>query len=167
MYTLLPAPLPPRKLHTIEKAFRGLLHNAELLLYYCQKAEEFYRRLKTEDLQNARLKEARESKNATISGGMLTRLAFIFIPLNFTTSFFGMNVSLFGSGDLKIWIFFATAGVIGFLASLPLLAGTFDALLEKYEDFTFFSKARLRWTRRGTAGGLVNDNKGVSFWNRG
>lgn len=32
----------------------------------------------------------------------LTRLAFIYVPLSFTTSFFGMNLSLFGTGN-PVW----------------------------------------------------------------
>lgn len=38
----------------------------------------------------------------------LTKLAFVFVPLSFTSSFFGMNFSQFTSGNnLGVWIWFA------------------------------------------------------------
>lgn len=39
----------------------------------------------------------------------LTRLAFIFTPLSFTASFFGMNFLQFGQGTLNIWLWFAVS----------------------------------------------------------
>lgn len=60
-----------------------------------------------------------ESKEARIQAarlGKLTFLAFIFVPLSFTTSFFGMNVREFKCGEesLSIWLWF--------VLSAPLLA---------------------------------------------
>lgn len=42
----------------------------------------------------------------------------IFIPLNFTTSFFGMNMKQLGSGDINIGYFFLTACLSGLVAFL-------------------------------------------------
>lgn len=50
----------------------------------------------------------------------LTRLAFIFIPLSFTATFFGMNFSQFGQGNLSIWIWFAISVPI-FIISVFLM----------------------------------------------
>ena len=38
----------------------------------------------------------------------LTQLDFDFIPLNFATSLFGMNLDVLGSGSAKIWMFVPT-----------------------------------------------------------
>lgn len=48
----------------------------------------------------------------------LTIIAFIFIPLSFATSFFGMNFRQFGTSQLNIGWFFLLAGVIGALSYL-------------------------------------------------
>lgn len=48
--------------------------------------------------------------------GKLTFLAFMFVPLSFTTSLFGMNFKEFGQGTLSIWAWFAL--------SVPVLTST-------------------------------------------
>ena len=55
--------------------------------------------------------------------GRLTLVAFVFIPLNFATSLFGMNVKQFGTGSTNIGFFFLTAalaGTVGILLSLGI-----------------------------------------------
>lgn len=42
----------------------------------------------------------------------LTLLATIFVPSSFTSSAFGMNFSVFGQGDLSLWVFFPTAAAV-------------------------------------------------------
>ena len=76
--------------------------------------------------------ESREAIVQTARMGKLTFLAFIFVPLSFTTSFFGMNLQELG-GDkdtLSIWVWF--------LISVPLLVSailfyTLD-ILQKWRD---------------------------------
>ena len=46
----------------------------------------------------------------------LTVVAFVFIPLTFATSFFGMNVRQLGTGDTNIGFFVLTAVVAGCLS---------------------------------------------------
>ncbi|KAL8906714.1 MAG: hypothetical protein Q9207_001840 [Kuettlingeria erythrocarpa] len=60
--------------------------------------------------------ESKEARIQTARLGRLTFLAFIFVPLSFTTSFFGMNVRELGASPntLSIWAWF--------LLSMPLLA---------------------------------------------
>lgn len=48
----------------------------------------------------------------------LTLVAFLFIPLNFATSFFGMNVQQLGTGSIHIGFFFLTAALAGGLGIL-------------------------------------------------
>ena len=65
-----------------------------------------------------------ESQKAMVQAerlGKLTFLAFIFVPLGFTTSFFGMNLRELDGNKLHIWTWF--------LVSVPVLALTL---------FTFF-----------------------------
>jgi hypothetical protein len=105
----------------------GLLRDMQLLLHDLEKAEEFYRRLQMDELHQAQLREAKESKDAAISVGRLTKLAFIFIPLNFTTSFFGTNMAAFGTGNMPLWVFFIVAVVVSFLTLLPILRIAMEA----------------------------------------
>jgi Mg2+ and Co2+ transporter CorA len=66
----------------------------------------------------------------------LTRLAFVFIALSFTTTFFGMNFKEFGIGSQSIWEWF--------IASLPIL--TVTILLMRYD-------VSVLWRRRGGSTG--------------
>lgn len=51
------------------------------------------------------LKESKESIRQAETVSRLSRLAFVFIPLSFVTSCFGMNLTVLGSGNGKIWVF--------------------------------------------------------------
>ncbi|EME81310.1 uncharacterized protein MYCFIDRAFT_72164 [Pseudocercospora fijiensis CIRAD86] len=60
-----------------------------------------------------------ESKKGIEQAGrvaQLTRLAFVFVPLSFTTSFFGMNFQQLATGDLQIWVWFVISLPIVLLA---------------------------------------------------
>jgi hypothetical protein len=63
--------------------------------------------------------EARKSLDQTLKINRLTRLAFVFVPLGFIASLFGMNVNVF-QGDPPIWIFFAVAVPVSALTFLLL-----------------------------------------------
>ncbi|KAF2753094.1 hypothetical protein EJ05DRAFT_542115 [Pseudovirgaria hyperparasitica] len=54
------------------------------------------------------LEESRRTLTQAERVRKLTVLATIFIPLTFTCSIFGMNFVELGTGDLHIWIYFAT-----------------------------------------------------------
>ncbi len=55
------------------------------------------------------LVESRKSIQMTNSVTLLTRLAFVFIPLSFSTSLFGINVRELGTGTVSISAFVGTA----------------------------------------------------------
>ena len=59
--------------------------------------------------------ESTKARDQATRIGKLTFLAFIFVPLSFTTSFFGMNLKELGAdvGALSIWVWF--------VVSMPLL----------------------------------------------
>ncbi|EJT80753.1 hypothetical protein GGTG_00747 [Gaeumannomyces tritici R3-111a-1] len=57
----------------------------------------------------AALAESRKGIDQAREMAYLTRLAFIFIPLGFVTSFFGMNLEPIAAGNYPLWIFFVIA----------------------------------------------------------
>lgn len=87
-------------------------------------------------MNNAVIKESREAMLQAEGVVKLTRLAFVFIPLSFTTSFFGMNFKEFGTGSQSIWEWF--------VASFPIL--TVVILLMRYD-------ASVLWRRQGGSKG--------------
>ncbi|PGH14578.1 hypothetical protein AJ79_02913 [Helicocarpus griseus UAMH5409] len=52
----------------------------------------------------ASLEESKRSVQQNESLKRLTKLAFVFVPLTFVTSVFGMNLDLLGSGQAKTWM---------------------------------------------------------------
>ena len=63
-----------------------------------------------EDIQtSAMLLESRKAIEQARSVARLTFLAFLFIPLSFTASFFGMNFREFVGDGLSIWVWFVTS----------------------------------------------------------
>lgn len=55
------------------------------------------------------IRESKKGLQQSERLGSLTRLAFVFIPLTFVTSLFGMNVTAFTSPNPSIGTFFAVA----------------------------------------------------------
>lgn len=93
--------------------FRHLLFRTEYLYAQCQSEISVC-------MKRAAIAESQQSIEQAKQVGQLTGLAFFYIPLSFTTSFLGMNLKIFGSGKLQLWIWFAFAA--------PLLAGSYFAL---------------------------------------
>jgi hypothetical protein len=81
-----------------------LLDRAETLVAICDDS-------KATLMSNASVQEAkRSSYEASLVTGLTkatNRLTFIFLPISFITSVFGMNFSQFGQGPLSIWIWVA------------------------------------------------------------
>ena len=57
----------------------------------------------------AALQDSHKSVEYAESLGTLTTLAFLFVPLSFITSIFGMNLVEFGSGNVPLWVVAYTA----------------------------------------------------------
>jgi Mg2+ and Co2+ transporter CorA len=70
---------------------------------------------------NASLSEARQSNTQSEGLAKLTRLTtfvtILYVPLSYVSSFFGMNFSTFGQGDVKLWVW-AVVSVPIFIVSL-------------------------------------------------
>lgn len=81
-----------------------------------------------------------ESKKAIAQADGMTRLtllAFFFLPLSLTTSFFGMNFAEFGTGKMSIWVCFAVA--------VPFLS--FSTVLCFWDSFSARFQRSFKWTK--------------------
>lgn len=67
---------------------------------------------------NAMLDESRKAISQARVVARLTFIAFIFVPLSFTTSLFGMNVSQLGTGKLSIGVWAAVSSVVLLMTTL-------------------------------------------------
>ncbi|TPX13843.1 uncharacterized protein E0L32_005787 [Thyridium curvatum] len=93
---------------------RNLIFRVENLLQRCQSGVSTC-------MGSAAIAESERAIQQAQQMRLLTRLAFFYIPLSFTTSFFGMNVLLFGSGNLQLSTWF--------VVSIPLLVVSYLALI--------------------------------------
>ncbi|KAL9078238.1 MAG: hypothetical protein Q9157_002856 [Trypethelium eluteriae] len=105
----------------IDRNFEHLLARAQILHEQCSRGVQIV-------MNNANVKEAREAMSQSEIVAKLTRLAFIFVPLSFTSGFFGMNFAQFGSGKLDLWVWFAvtipvlTLALLFMYYDIPVLA---------------------------------------------
>ena len=104
----------------------------------------------------------------------LTLIAFIFIPLNFATSFFGMNVKQLGTGGTHVGFFILTAALAGGLSVLlsisvkpverSLLQAREQVALDNYMDLESVQNRdilrRSRWVDRLIGSMIVTDDDG-------
>ncbi|KAM7186056.1 hypothetical protein V8F33_012047 [Rhypophila sp. PSN 637] len=93
-----------------------LRHDLQSLQSEAVRTRDEFEAYEARCLNRFNLAAAIESLEQSRSIGRLTILAFIFIPLSLMTSFFGMNIAEFGTGDIHIWVFVAS--------TLSLLATT-------------------------------------------
>ncbi|KAM5481581.1 hypothetical protein McanCB56680_004117 [Microsporum canis] len=114
------ATFEPEKQQIIDDMTKKLIHDFEYLLSRSLTLSEQCSRGMQVVMNNTMIKESRDAMNQAEGVVKLTRLAFIFVPLSFTASFFGMNFAQFGQGDLNIWIWFVVSTPI-FIISLLLM----------------------------------------------
>jgi Mg2+ and Co2+ transporter CorA len=121
-----------------------LLRDFEFLL---AKAENLSKRCDagmTVVMNNANLAESKRAMAQASRVSKLTLLAFFYVPLSFTASFFGMNFSQFGtSSTLGIWLWFAL--------SAPVLVLSF--IFYQWDIAGFIGRSRIyykvkQWCRR-------------------
>ena len=93
------------------------------------KAISHFKEVKTGSLLDAQIAETRASTRLALTVNRLTKLAFIFIPLSFTASFFGMNIAEWGQGTIALRTFFITAVVIGTGTIIPILPSILRVLI--------------------------------------
>ena len=71
-------------------------------------------------LASEQLEEARESKATAISLGNLSNLAFLYLPINVVCAMLGMNLSIFGQGEVPVSVFLILVVFFGLLTYLPI-----------------------------------------------
>ena len=90
---------------TLLHDFESLLQRTELLSHRCDQGMSII-------MNNTALTEPRRAISQARQVGRLTLLAYFYIPLSFTSSFFGMNFSELNNGsNLHIWLYFVTSTV--------------------------------------------------------
>jgi Mg2+ and Co2+ transporter CorA len=94
--------------------FEYLSNRAKALSLHCDRGMNIV-------MNNNMLLESQRAMEQAAGVAKLTRLAFFYIPLSFTASFFGMNFKQLGTGVLSIWVWFA-ASLPVFLISILFLA---------------------------------------------
>jgi hypothetical protein len=77
-------------------------------------------------LASEQLEEARESKATAISLGKLSNLAFLYLPINVVCAMLGMNLSIYGQGEVPMWVFFVLIVFFGLLTYLPVFLPKID-----------------------------------------
>ena len=114
----------------VEQAVMRLIDDYEHLLNRAKSLSIQYKE-GMEHIQNsAMLYESRKAIEQARGVARLTLLAFFFIPLGFTTSFFGMNFQELGD-HLSIWIWFATSVPIFALSLIVCFWSTVSLLFTK------------------------------------
>ena len=99
------------------------------------------------DTSLASIRESKKSIEEAVVVKRLTRLAFVFIPLTYSSSLFGMNIREMTGEGPRIWNFVAVSICIGLIT--PLLYGL-ARLLNKwvsFEDYAHDIKYLFRWLR--------------------
>lgn len=105
--------------------FRYLLDRARNLIAECERGMNIV-------MHHANIQESREAISQAERTAKLTQLAFFFIPLSFTTSFFGMNFKEISTGStLSVWVWF-TVSLPVLLASFGFMAWDVSSLVKRW-----------------------------------
>ena len=85
------------------------------------------------------IEHAKRSMEQNARVKRLTQLAFIFIPLSFSTSIFGMNLEVLGTGTAKAWMVvmavvsaYAVTSLVWVIIDHQNIKAAFTARLERY-----------------------------------
>ena len=87
---------------SLQKDFEELLRRTEVLSIRCKQGMNV-------KMSNASIAESERAIHQASRVEQLTRLAFFYIPISFTTSFFGMNLGAVGQGKLQLWVWVAVS----------------------------------------------------------
>jgi Mg2+ and Co2+ transporter CorA len=98
---------------TLLADYKDLLNRAEILSNRCKSRLNIL-------MNRAGIVESNKAIQQAKEVTKLTRLAFVFIPLSFTSSFFGMNLGPFTqNAAYGLWLYFAvSAPLVGFLLAI-------------------------------------------------
>jgi Mg2+ and Co2+ transporter CorA len=94
-------------------------------------------------MNNANIAESKRAIEQAKRVGKLTMLAFFYVPLSFTASFFGMNFEQFATGPyLGVWVWFVVTVPV-MLLSIAFYHWDMSKALEYGADIV--SKVRHSW----------------------
>jgi Mg2+ and Co2+ transporter CorA len=98
--------------HKADDALQDLMHIFEKLLRRVSTVSTACKG-EMEMLKHEAMFEETQKTIAQAEGlSKITAIAFVFVPLSFVTSFFGMNFPEIGESHLSLWIFFAVAAPV-------------------------------------------------------
>ena len=86
-----------------------------------------YRKARQGALEVGQIKEARATNTLAVAVNRLSKLAFVFVPLTFATSVFGMNLHAFGQGTVTLRMVVITAVLVSVISLVPMLPVAFRA----------------------------------------
>ena len=127
------------------RKLRSLLTDVEMLLSLydnTMKIYEWHVHITGSDYKGAlaseQLEEARESKATAISLGKLSNMAFLYLPVNFVCAMLGMNLSIFGQGEVPVWVFLILVVFFSLLTYLPIYLSTMDERTVRLFKLTYY-----------------------------
>ena len=100
------------------------LYDANMRIYewYLQEIDSDYKG----ELASEQLEEAKESKATAISLGKLSNMAFLYLPINLVCAMLGMNLSIYGQGEVPVWVFLVLVIPFSLLTYLPIFLPNTD-----------------------------------------
>lgn len=113
-------------------------------------------------LTNLSLEESRKSIQLSDSVALLTKVAFFFIPLTFSTSVFGMNVVELGSGPTPVWAFVVTSVVITASTTLIWALAKWKRANEWYAAVIKRARRRMKISSSNDSDDSDSDNESSS-----
>ncbi|KAI0441440.1 hypothetical protein F4803DRAFT_418273 [Xylaria telfairii] len=120
---------------------KGLLEDYEQLHTRCTDMSKMCSWGITLAMNKATIEESRKAIEQSERVKKLTLLATLFIPLNFSSSLFGMNIDILGQGPVAFWWFFVLCvpitlfAYVFYLWDLQALAGYWERLWRKCRGF--------------------------------
>lgn len=106
---------------------QGLLTDVEMLLSLYDNSMRIYDWYSHEvdsdhkvELASEQLEEAIQAKLTAKNLGKLSNLAFLYLPLNFVCAMLGMNLSIFGQGQVPVWVFLVLVVFFSLLTYFPI-----------------------------------------------
>lgn len=131
------------------------LRDMEYLISRFQRQETLLRERMNYRASMASLQESRAQLQQNSRVKILTQLAFIFIPLSFISSVFGMNIDVLDTGPTRFWVALVSIPIvylgvafIWFLINIRVIPRILDWIMEPLPDlYVAFGKKRelRRW----------------------
>ena len=126
-----------------------LLHDYEHMLKEAKRNSDQFEAYEMRCMNRLGLMASTKSVQQSQSIGRLSTLAFVFIPLSFITSFFGMNLVEFGTGNIRIWVFIVSAAVLVLTMLITwAISSWVGSLVDELQDNFYGLRIRLKVLRR-------------------